>query len=72
VEVQAHSQQSPREVAACNIRGTITGPDFDGIARVLPPDESARARQAIRRKYWMARLPFWSKQNEYLEIELVN
>jgi hypothetical protein len=57
-------------VAPCTIRGKITGPDFNGTARILPPGEWARAKQAINRKYWLARLPFWSKKNEYLEIEI--
>ncbi len=57
-------------VAPCTIRGKITGPDFAGNARVLPPNEWDRARQAIHRKYWLARLPFWSKKNEYLEIDI--
>jgi hypothetical protein len=37
---------------------------------VLLPNEWQRAKQAINRKYWLARLPFWSKKNEYLEIDL--
>lgn len=66
-------RNNPRvTVAPCTIRGKINGPDFAGTARVLPPAEWDRARQAIRRKYWLARLPFWSKKNEYLEIELAN
>ena len=56
-------------VSPCNMRGKITGPDFGGTARILPPTEWGRAKQAIRGKYWLARLPFWSKRNEYLEIE---
>ena len=59
-------------VAPCTIRGKITGPDFSGNARVLPSDEWQGARKAIRNKYWLARLPFWSKKNEYLEIDLAN
>lgn len=66
-------RNNPRvTVAPCNMRGKITGPDFPGTARVLPPDQWARAKQAIHRKYWIARLPIWSKKNEYLEIEIVN
>jgi uncharacterized protein len=57
-------------VAPCTIRGKISGPDFKGTARVLPPADWDRARTAIRRKYWLARLPFWNKKNEYLEIEI--
>lgn len=57
-------------VAPCTIRGKITGPDFSGSARIVPSAGCGRARQAINRKYWLARLPFWSKKNEYLEIEI--
>jgi uncharacterized protein len=57
-------------VAPCTMRGKITGPDFSGSARILPAAEWGRAKQAINQKYWLARLPFWSKRNEYLEIEI--
>lgn len=57
-------------VAPCTIRGKVTGPDFKGTARVLPQHDWERARKAIRSKYLLARLPFWSKNNEYLEIDL--
>jgi uncharacterized protein len=56
-------------VAACTMRGTVTGPDLRAIARVLPREQWPAAQRLIRRKYWMARLPFWSSKNEYLEIE---
>lgn len=57
-------------VASCRMRGTITGPEFAATARVLPPEDWPRARETVRRKYWLARIPFvWSKQNVYLEIE---
>ena len=59
-------------VAPCNMKGKITGPDFFGTARVLPPEQWDKAKQAIHRKYWLARLPFWSKKNEYLEIDVAN
>ena len=57
-------------IAPCTMRGKITGPEFVGSARVLPSEAWPSARAAIRRKYWLARLPFWSKQNVYLEIEI--
>jgi uncharacterized protein len=64
-------RNNPRvNVAPCNMKGKIIGPDFAGNACVLPPNEWDRAKQAIHRKYWLARLPFWSKKNEYLEIEI--
>lgn len=59
-------------VGPCTVRGKITGPEFKGTARVLPLGQWDRAKQAIRKKYLLARLPFWSKKNEYLEIEIAN
>jgi uncharacterized protein len=59
------------KVAPSTIRGKVTGPEFPARARILAPEDWDRARQAIRAKYWLTRLPFlWSKQNVYLEITL--
>jgi hypothetical protein len=56
-------------VAPCTIRGTVTGAEFAATARILPPEQHARARQAINRKYWMARIPLvWARTDTYLEI----
>ena len=55
-------------VAPCTVRGKVTGPEFSALARILPPEAWPRARQTIHRKYWLARLPVWSKKNVYLEI----
>jgi len=56
-------------VAPCTIRGTVSGPEFAATARILPPEQHARARQAINRKYWMARIPLvWARTDTYLEI----
>jgi uncharacterized protein len=64
-------RNNPRvTVAACSMRGKVTGPEFSGRARILAPEEWRQARRALTRKYWLARLPFWSKKNEYLEIEV--
>lgn len=58
-------------VAPCTIRGTVTGAEFAATARILPPEEHARARQTINRKYWMARLPLiWARTDTYFEITL--
>jgi uncharacterized protein len=58
-------------VAPCTIRGKITGPEFRGTARILPPEDWPWARKTIQKKYWLARIPFfWSKTNVYLEIEV--
>ena len=60
-------RNDPRvEVAPSTIRGKRTGAGVPGVARVS--DEPEMARRLIRRKYLLARLPIWSKQNIYLEI----
>jgi len=58
------------KVAPCDMRGKITGPEFSGSARILDRSEEKVAKDAVNRKYWLARLPFWSSKNQYLEIEL--
>src|SRR5712692_4555770 len=58
------------KVAACTMGGKITGPEFAGIARLLPAAQWTEAKKTLHRKYWLARLPFWSKKNEFLEIEV--
>jgi len=56
-------------VSPCTIGGKVTGPEFAASARILPPEEHARARQAINRKYWMARIPLiWARTDTYFEI----
>lgn len=56
-------------VAPCTIRGEVTGPEFAALARILPPEEHARARQTLNRKYWMARLPLiWWRTDTYIEL----
>ena len=56
-------------VAPCTIRGKVTGAEFPATARILPPAEHSRARQAINRKYWMARIPLvWARTDTYIEI----
>jgi PPOX class probable F420-dependent enzyme len=57
-------------VAPCTMRGKIIGPQFAGKARILPPDQWKQAQEALNRKYWLARLSFWSKKNEYIEIDI--
>ena len=58
------------KVATCSVRGKITGPEFAGSARVLPQAEWSKAKDVLSRKYWLMHLPFWSKKNEFLEIEV--
>lgn len=56
-------------VAPCTIRGKVTGPEFEASARILPQEEHTRARQAIHRKYWAARLPLiWYRTDTYIEL----
>jgi PPOX class probable F420-dependent enzyme len=56
-------------VAPSTIRGTVTGEEFAATARILPPEDHARARQAINRKYWAARIPFlWWRTDTYIEL----
>ena len=56
------------QIAPCTFRGKVTGPQFETTARILPEQDWPAAQQVIRRKYWLARLPVWSKKNVYLEI----
>jgi uncharacterized protein len=56
-------------IAPCTIRGKITGPEFSATARILPPEDAARVRRAIKAKYWLARLPLlWRNTDTYVEI----
>jgi uncharacterized protein len=56
-------------VAPCTIRGKVTGPQFEAVARILPNEEQRHARQTINRKYWLARLSErWSRADVYLEL----
>lgn len=54
------------EIAACTVRGRRTGPPIAAMATVALSPEPGRS--LIRKKYWLARLPIWSRQNVYLEI----
>ncbi|MGB6387435.1 MAG: PPOX class F420-dependent oxidoreductase [Terriglobales bacterium] len=57
------------KIAPCTMRGKITGPEFAATVRVMQPEEFARARQAIKQKYWLARIPFiWRNTDTYIEI----
>ena len=59
------------KIAPCTMRGRITGPEFPASVRILPPEEFARARQAINAKYWLARFPFlWRNTDTGIEITL--
>ncbi len=58
------------KVAPCTMRGKIIGQEFAGKVRILPPEQWKQTQEALNRKYWLARLSFPSKKNEYLEIEI--
>jgi len=57
------------KVAPCTLRGKVTGPEFAATALLLPPEDFARARKTITRKYLLAKLttPF-SRADAFLEI----
>ena len=58
-------------LAACTIRGRITGDWIEGAARILDREQQAIAPQALARKYFLMRFPFlWSRKNIFLEITL--
>src|SRR3954451_24508357 len=44
------------ELAACDRRGRVHGPVLSGVARVLPPSETAPVEKALNRKYPAKRL----------------
>ena len=60
-------RNNPRvEIAPSTIRGRRTGLAVAAVAGIAPDQESAR--RLIRKKYLLARLPIWSKENVYLEL----
>lgn len=60
-------RNNPRvKIAPSTMRGKVTGPAVAGTAKVT--SDAEHARQLIRKKYLLARLPIWSKNNVYLEI----
>jgi|SRR5689334_7503793 len=66
-------RNNPRaKVAPCTIRGKVTGAAFDAVVKILQASDAPVGRRAIRAKYWLARVPFlWRKNNFYLEVEFV-
>ena len=58
------------QIAPSTMRGKITGPEFGGRATILPREEWPRARKLLEQKYWLMKLPFWSKDNVFIEIEV--
>jgi len=39
------------EIAPCTVRGEVTGPKISAQGKVLPPDQAARVKALLRRKY---------------------
>ncbi len=57
-------------VAPCTARGRVTGSWSDATARILPREQEAPARAALRRKYWLMRLPWlWSRHNIFMALD---
>jgi uncharacterized protein len=57
-------------IAPSTLRGKIIGPEFAATARILPPEDWPRARNLLKGKYWLMRVPFlWSKQNVFIELD---
>ncbi len=57
-------------VAPCTARGRLTGPWSEASARILPLEQQAPAQAALRRKYWLMRIPWlWSRHNIFIIIE---
>ena len=61
-------RNNPRvEIAPSTMRGKPLGPYVGATARMAADQEAGR--EAIRRKYWLARIPWlWSKDTVYLEL----
>ncbi|HET6178473.1 MAG TPA: PPOX class F420-dependent oxidoreductase [Candidatus Sulfotelmatobacter sp.] len=57
------------QVAPCTMRGKVTGEQFPATARLLAPEDFARARKTITRKYWLAWIstPF-SRADAFIEL----
>ncbi len=59
------------KIAACTIRGKVTGPEFSATVRILSREQWAMAKKTITDKYWLARIPFlWSRTDAYFEIDV--
>jgi uncharacterized protein len=56
-------------VAPSTVRGHVIGEWSDAAARILPRDQSAPARDALRQKYLLMRIPWlWSKRNVFIAL----
>ena len=62
-------RREPRvRVAPCTASGTVTGEWAEGRVRFLEGEEGRAAWRAIKKKYWLARLPIWWRSSAYIEI----
>jgi PPOX class probable F420-dependent enzyme len=61
-------RNNPRvEIAPSTMRGKPRGPYVAAMARIAADQQAGSG--AIRRKYWLARIPWlWSKDTVYLEL----
>ena len=58
-------------IAPSTMRGKIIGPELVATARILPPEDWPRARNFLKQKYWLMRVPFlWSKKNVFIEVDV--
>ena len=58
------------KLAACNVRGKVSGPEFSAQAQILPAEEGKAAHKLIKRKYWLARFSIPNKKNVFLKISV--
>jgi PPOX class probable F420-dependent enzyme len=67
-KVKRMRRESRVRVAPCTARGAVTGEWHEGRARFLEGKEARAARRAIKRKYWLARLPIWFRSTTHVEV----
>lgn len=66
------------QVAACDMRGSVIGPQYEARVRILPPDQRQRVEGLTTRKYGLMKRAFdlmhtlsgAIRKRVYLEIEL--
>ena len=54
-KIKRIARDTHARVGPCSVRGKPLGPLVEGRARVLPPEEEARAEQAIKANYGLGR-----------------
>ena len=61
------------KIAPCTMRGRITGPEFSALAQILASPEADRAREIMKKKYWLMRIPFlWRKSSIFIELTVAS